>query len=165
LAHRLEEEDHDDTYCFNAVKTIFDQAMPELKHRPLKNIELFKLMYSDGELNPSDCIDALRDIQVCTPSSTPTGTACVHVANASPFAEQVTTCIRCDWRYVGLMPYHHSLPHSGSRAPTKQTPRLSRPVQPPHQKSLQILSRDQLCDYRQVIHQGNRGDLRQHLCS
>jgi hypothetical protein len=61
LAHRLEEEDHDDTYCFNAVKTIFDQAIPELKHRPLKNIELFKLMYSDGELNPSDCIDALRD--------------------------------------------------------------------------------------------------------
>jgi hypothetical protein len=71
LTYRLEDDDDDDddnTYGFNAMKTIFDQALPELKHQPMKNIELFKLMYSDGELNPIDCTHALRDIEVCTPS-------------------------------------------------------------------------------------------------
>jgi hypothetical protein len=68
LAYRAEDDDDDDdekdTYCFNTMKTIFDQAMPELKHQPPRNIELFKLLYSDGELKPSDCIGALEDIQV-----------------------------------------------------------------------------------------------------
>jgi hypothetical protein len=56
--------DDDDTYCFNTMKTIFDQAMPKLKNQHPKNIDLFKLMYSDNELNPSDCIDAPKDIEV-----------------------------------------------------------------------------------------------------
>ena len=94
LAYSAQNEDDDDdnAYCFNTIKTIFDQAMPELKHQPPKNIDLFKLMYSDGELKPSDCIDALEDIQVCTPS---TVIRFVHVANTLPSTEQMAACIRC----------------------------------------------------------------------
>ena len=46
--------------------------MPGLEHQPPRNIEVFKLLYSNGELEPGDCVDALKDIEVCTPSSTST---------------------------------------------------------------------------------------------
>jgi hypothetical protein len=67
LAYHAKDDDDDDSYRFDTMKAIFDQAMPELEHQPPKNTELFKLMYSDGELKPSDCVGALIDIQVCEP--------------------------------------------------------------------------------------------------
>jgi hypothetical protein len=66
LAYHAKDDDND-SYRFDTMRAIFDQAMPELKRQPPKNIELFKLMYSDGELKPSDCVGALIDIQVCEP--------------------------------------------------------------------------------------------------
>lgn len=156
------QNDEDGAYCFTAMKTIFDQAMPELQHQPPKNIELFKLMYSDGELNPSDCIDALKDIQVCTLS---TVIRFVHVANTLPSTEQMAACIHRDRRCIHPMSGHHKLPHSGIRYPIQQTPHLSRHMRQVPQGNIPILSRVQLCgDCWQEVSRGSREGFRLHLC-